>query len=109
MFRKLDDDQCLADALTEQSKAALQLGDFATATTQYAEVTDLYRRLSDDTGLAWALYNQGGAAGLSGDLASATIHFDEAAGLFRKLGDDEGVARTRDLQAVLAEQQDGQN
>ena len=52
---------------------------------------------------------QGAAAAAQGDFASAATHYGEAADLYRKLGDDEGAARTRDLQAELARQLEGQN
>jgi len=52
---------------------------------------------------------QGDAASELGDFASAATHYAEAVDLFRKLGDDEGAARTRDLQAELTRQLEGQN
>ena len=92
-----------------QSVAAQELGDFASAATNYAEAADLFRKLGDDTGLAWAVYGQGFAARELGDSASAAALCGEAADLFRKLGDDEGAALTRELQAELARQLAGQN
>ena len=85
------------------------LSDFASAATHYAEAAKLYRKLGDERHLADALNNQGYAALQLDDFATAAKHCAEAAGLYRKLGDDEGVVRTRDLQAMLVRQQDGQN
>jgi len=75
-----------------QGDAASELGDFASAATQYGEAADLFRKLGNDAGRALALKGQGVAAELQGDFASAATHYAEAADLFRKLGEDTGLA-----------------
>jgi tetratricopeptide (TPR) repeat protein len=92
LYRTLEDQRGIAEALTNLGAQALAQGKFEQALPQLQESLNLYRILGDKGGTADALMNLGEVSRYMGDPEAAAACYSESLTLYRELGDLRWIA-----------------
>jgi CHAT domain-containing protein/Tfp pilus assembly protein PilF len=101
LWRKLEDQHGIAEALTGIGDLHRQLQDYSQATTTYQEVLARWRALKDQDHEAQVLHNLGMVYYAAGDRQKAIEHYNQALPLRRALKDVDGQARTLNSLATI--------
>ena len=91
LYRELDDEHGIADALSALALATRTRGEFAAAETMFEEVLSIFRGLGDKQGVARTLDRLGIAVWFQGDDQRASHLLEASLAAFRELDDAEGV------------------
>ena len=99
IFRDLDDERRLANALRSRGFAEVFGGSMPDARAFLDQAMELFADLDDERGLAWTHQNLAWVAFQAGDFDEAQVALGEARSRFEELGDHTGVAWAAGLQA----------